>query len=279
MATSQYPNEALRKKLVVAGIPESEHSLDALAAKMPDFAVQAIEGVSADIVAELLLYFIAKGNVTLPIPSDKALLDLPWGSHVCQFYDGKDDLLKMLVPYFKQGLERNEACVWLVGDLTVEEARNALAAAVPDLDRFLKSGQMQIRHYTEFYTNADGTVKPPAELSDAFAAMGSTVSASGFEGLRASGSVSWVNDAESMSRFMDYETKVNLAIQNSRIMAVCTYPARAAAMCQCRELIHNHGKIFVKRGEWVHDKSKDAEKIEAVFASLTAQSHPANAGI
>jgi len=51
-------------------------------------------------------------------------------------------------------------------------------------------------------------------------------------------------------------------------MAVCTYPAKAAAMCGCRELIHNHGNIFVKRGEWVHDKSKDAEKIEAVFASL-----------
>ena len=78
-----------------------------------------------------------------------------------------------------------------------------------------------------------------------------------------------------MSRFMDYETKVNLAIQNSRIMAVCTYPAQAAALCRCRELIHNHGKIFVKRGEWVHDKSKDAEKIEAVFASLAAQSHAA----
>jgi len=48
------------------------------------------------------------------------------------------------------------------------------------------------------------------------------------------------------------------------------YPAKAAAMCGCRELIHNHGNIFVKRGEWVHDKSKDAEKIEAVFASLAA---------
>src|SRR4029079_3151182 len=102
--------------------------MDSLAAKMPDFAVRAVEGVSADIVAELLLYFIAKEIVTLPIASDKALLDMPWGSHVCQFYDGKDDLVEMLVPYFKQGLERNEACVWLVGDLTIEEARSALAA-------------------------------------------------------------------------------------------------------------------------------------------------------
>jgi hypothetical protein len=180
------------------------------------------------------------------------------------------------VPYFKQGLERNEACMWLVGDLTVEEARNALAAVLPDLQRFMDTGQMQIRHYTEFYTNTNGTMKPPAQLSDDFAAMGSTVRANGFQGLRASGSVSWVNDAESMSQFMNYETEVNLAIQNSRIMAVCTYPAQAATMGRCRELIHNHGKIFVKRGEWVHDKSKDAEKIEAVFTSLAAHSHAAN---
>ena len=200
----QFPNEALRKKLVTAGIPESEHSMDSLAAKMPDLELRAINGISVDMLAELLLYFVAKGIVVLPVASDKALLDLPWGSHVCQFYERKEDLVKMLVPYFKQGLDRNEACVWLVGDLTVEEARDALAAVVPNLERFMDTGQMQIRHYTEFYTNGDGTVKPAAQLSNDFAAMGSTVRANGFEGLRASGSVSWVNDSESMYRFMDY---------------------------------------------------------------------------
>jgi hypothetical protein len=174
----------------------------------------------------------------------------------------------MLVPYFKQGLEKNEACVWLVGDLTVEEARNALAAAVPSLERYMAKGQMQIVHYTALYTNPNGTVKPADQLSDQFAELGSTVTAKGFRGLRASGSVSWINNEESMSRFMDYETKVNCAIQDSRIMAVCTYPAQAAALQRSRELIHNHGKIYVKRGEWVHDHSRDAGNIEAVFASL-----------
>ena len=271
MKMSQYPNELLRKKLVVAGIPESEHSVESLAAKIPDLAGSLVQGLSADMMAELLLYLIAKGILTLPMASDKALLDMPWGSHVCQFYDTKEDQLNLLVPYFKQGLEKNEACVWIVGDLTIEEARRALAAVVPDLTRYMAKGQMQIRHYTEFYTNPNGSVKAPDELSDQFAAMGPAVTAQGYAGLRASGSVSWVDDAESMSRFMDYETKVNLAIQNSRIMAVCTYPATAATICRCRELIHNHGNIFVKRGEWVHDKSKDAEKIEAVFASLAAR--------
>jgi len=268
--TSLYPKELLRKKLVVAGIPESEHSLELLAARIPaDFKAQSFQGMSADMMAELLLYFIAKGIVTLPVASDKALLDMPWGSHVCQFYNQKEDLVKMLVPYFKQGLERNEVCAWLVADLTVEEATHALAAVVPKLEDHLASGQMLILHYTELYTNPNGTVKPAGQLSDEFAAMGSMVKAKGFAGLRASGSVSWVNNEESMSRFMDYETKVNCAIQDSRMMAVCTYPARAAALHRSRKLIHNHGKIFVKRGEWVHDNSKDAEKIEAVFASLT----------
>jgi hypothetical protein len=72
---------------------------------------------------------------------------------------------------------------------------------------------MQIRHYTEFYTNPDGTVKPADTLRDQFAEMGSTVRAEGFTGLGASGCVSWVDNYDAMSRFMDYETKVHCAIQ------------------------------------------------------------------
>src|SRR3984957_10926245 len=116
--TPQYPEALLRRKLVVAGIPESEHGAESLLARVPDFNARSFKGMSADMMAELLLYFIAKGIVTLPVADDKALLDLPWGSHVCQFYNHKDELTKLLVPYFKQGLEKNEACVWLVCDLT-----------------------------------------------------------------------------------------------------------------------------------------------------------------
>jgi len=143
-------------------------------------------------------------------------LKVPWGLHGCQFYNSKDDLLQMLVPYFKQGWKKIKPA-WLVGDLTVAEARGALAAVVPDLDRYMSSGQMQVRHYSELYTNSDGSVKSPDLLSDKFAEMELAVSANGFAGLRASGSVSWVKGEKSMTRFMDYETKVNA---RSRIPAI-----------------------------------------------------------
>ena len=39
--------------------------------------------------------------------------DIPWGTHLCQFYETPEDLTDILVPYFKAGLENNEYCMWV----------------------------------------------------------------------------------------------------------------------------------------------------------------------
>jgi hypothetical protein len=73
VSTSQYPNDLLCRKLIVAGIPASEHSVESLTGKMPaDLSGHSFQGMSVDAVAEVLLYFIAKGLVTLPVAVDKA---------------------------------------------------------------------------------------------------------------------------------------------------------------------------------------------------------------
>lgn len=76
------------------------------------------------------------------IPS---VVDLPWGSHLSQFYDSKQDLLDILIPYFKAGLENNEFCLWAVpAPLRVEEALAELGKAVPRLPEYLSAGQIKI---------------------------------------------------------------------------------------------------------------------------------------
>ena len=90
MSASPYPSRSVRDKLLVAGIPESEHVAAALTARMPaDFSTESYQDLSVDMIAELLLYFIAKGLVSQPVACEQALLDMPWGSHVCQFYEHK----------------------------------------------------------------------------------------------------------------------------------------------------------------------------------------------
>ena len=51
----------------------------------------------------------------------------PWGTHLCQFYKTKDDLLETLVPYFSEGLRNNEYCMWVTSEpLGTEEAKEAM---------------------------------------------------------------------------------------------------------------------------------------------------------
>jgi hypothetical protein len=38
---------------------------------------------------------------------------VPWGTHFCQFYETSQDLIEILVPYFKEGLQQNEFCMWV----------------------------------------------------------------------------------------------------------------------------------------------------------------------
>ena len=64
-----------------------------------------------------------------------------WGAHFCVFYETKQDLLEILVPYFEAGLTTNELCLWIVAPfefLSVTEAKEALTASLPDLPRYLE---------------------------------------------------------------------------------------------------------------------------------------------
>src|SRR3989339_438721 len=85
--------------------------------------------------------------------------EIPWGTHFCHFYETKDDLLDVLVPYFTAGLDSNEFCMWVVFDpLNEEEAKNALRRAVPEADRRLAAGDMEIVPHTEWHLK-DGAVE------------------------------------------------------------------------------------------------------------------------
>ena len=41
-----------------------------------------------------------------------AVGDAPWGTHFCFFYETKRDLLDILVPYFKAGLDKTNPVFW-----------------------------------------------------------------------------------------------------------------------------------------------------------------------
>jgi len=81
--------------------------------------------------------------------------DVPWGTHFCVFYQTKEDLIDILVPYFKAGLENNELCMWVTSEpLNVEDAKRALERVVKNLNDYLERGQIEILEYSQWYTKS-----------------------------------------------------------------------------------------------------------------------------
>ena len=55
--------------------------------------------------------------------------EIPFGTHFCQFYRTRQDLIDTLVPFFMAGLRNNELCLWVTSEpLRAAEAKAAMAA-------------------------------------------------------------------------------------------------------------------------------------------------------
>ncbi|KPJ66896.1 MAG: hypothetical protein AMJ45_03530, partial [Syntrophobacter sp. DG_60] len=121
--------------------------------------------------------------------------DAPWGTHFCLFYQTKKDLIDILVPYFKAGLENNEFCIWVTSQsLSEKEAKKAMRKAVPNFDRYLKRGQIEIIPYAKWYLK-DGTFNLKRILN-AWVDKLNQALAKDYDGMRVTGNTAWLEKGD-----------------------------------------------------------------------------------
>ncbi len=175
--------------------------------------------------------------------------DVGWGTHFCQFYRTAQDLLDILVPYFMAGLQNNEFCMWITSEpLGCEAARQALAEALPDLERYVEKGQIEILPHTDWYLRG-GTFDSPRVLGDWVSKL-ETARANGFDGLRLSGNTFWL-EKKDWQAFTDYEAAVDSVIGRYRMLAVCTYSLDCCAANEVLDVVRNHRFALVRReAQW-----------------------------
>jgi|GEM_PF-2405189 len=176
--------------------------------------------------------------------------EVPWGTHFCQFYQTHQDLLELLIPYFRAGLESNELCMWVTSEpLGVEDATKALRKAVPDLDRMIRRGQIEIIPHTEWYL-LGGTFDKDRILNGWVRKLNEAL-ARGYAGLRLSGDTLWL-EREDWQSFTDYEEVINSVLGNYRMLALCTCSTNKCGAGEVADVIANHEFALMKRGgEWV----------------------------
>jgi len=170
---------------------------------------------------------------------------VPWGTHFCQFYETANDLIDVLVPYFKAGLENNEFCMWVTSEpLSKEEAENAMRKAVPDFDKFLKKGQIEIVPHSEWYLK-DGDFDLQRVLDAWIEKLGKAL-AKGYDGIRVTGNTAWL-EKKDWKDFADYEEKVNSVIGKYRMIAICTYSLGRCGASEVLDVVRHHQFALIRR--------------------------------
>lgn len=196
--------------------------------------------------------------------------EAPWGTHFCQFYQTQDDLLEVLVPYFKAGLESNEFCMWITSEpLGAGEAEEALRRAMPDLDRYLDGGQLEILPYGEWYTKG-GTFDSQRVL-DGWLEKLKRALRRGLEGLRLSGNTFWLEKSD-WADFTDYEALINDVIGSYPMMALCTYCLDSCSAHEIIDVIKNHQFALINReGRWEMIQSEEQKRLSGALGESAAR--------
>ncbi|MFA6317212.1 MAG: PocR ligand-binding domain-containing protein [Elusimicrobiota bacterium] len=199
-----------------------------------------------------------------------AVSELPWGSHFCHFHQTKQDLLEVLVPYFKAGLRNNELCVWETsGSLGVEDARKALSKAVPDLPALIRKGQLFILPARRRSPKNGAADRAMFQRLDEAASMG-------FEGLRFA--------AQAVARKAGARTFVcpgTAALESRNAVAAFSYPRGAFDAAGLMEVVGKHRFALLKdSGTWKavegsaawtakDDLRRTEEKLQSLFDHMS----------
>ena len=166
------------------------------------------------------------------------LTNVGHGSHLCAFYETKDDLIDLVLPFFDAGSNRGELCVWMTPDSLATEEATAVVAQhhielYPGRALYMRASRFEREPIVSFWNE---------RLHKALAASRS--------GMRASGDAFWLQPAD-WRAFLDYEADLSAMIADKPITLLCTYPL---SVCKAGDLFEvacaHHVAIAKRKRAW-----------------------------
>lgn len=171
--------------------------------------------------------------------------EIPWGTHFCHFYETKQDLLDLLVPFFAAGLEDNEFCLWVVfHPLTIEEVRQAVTEQIPRGEHHLRCGNIEVHSNLDWFPG--GSQPDFGALAKRWNEKLSKAMNAGFEGVRANGNEAWVSNMHWLA-FASFEEHLNQTLKAQPAVVACTYPLLTNTASRVFEVARSHHFVIAKR--------------------------------
>ena len=202
-----------------------------------------------------------------------AVGDVPWGTHLCQFYESKADLLDILVAYYKAGLEDNEFCMLVTSEaLTSNDFLSIMRQAVPAFNDHLHKGDIEVVSYDEWYLKGD-----TFDMHDMRRVVHNWVEKlehalqHGYAGMRVSVDTAWLEKVD-WKVWPECEREIDKVIHDLRMMVLCPYALDHCGASTILEAVSLHQGALVRRqGHWVLVEHAELKEAKAALHRLNAQ--------
>jgi PAS domain S-box-containing protein len=199
----------------------------------------------------------------------EGLGDMGWGTHFCLFYDTKEDLLNILVPYVRAGLENHEFFLCVASPpLSTQEAQRAMHEAIPDFERYLAEGQIEIVSYRGWFLTG-GEFDTQQVLQNWIAKLNWAL-AKGYAGLRFLGDPSWL-DEQAWGSVPEFEKQLDLIVSNSQMLGLCAYALERCSAADVLDVVNHHQFTVAMRDRgWEHLESSELKRAHEEIRQLNA---------
>ena len=174
---------------------------------------------------------------------------MPWGSHICSYYQSTSQLQQLVISFLQVGLEDHEGCVWILPPWhTPTTAATAIQWVIPNVYDYLATAQLELMPSADWYGWPDpiNLERIVAEGREKIARMSAR-----FRGLRVAGDTSWAESPRQRAELVGYEGLVNEMVQAANILALCTYHAAHLTPPDMLDVFRNHQSVLLPTAlEW-----------------------------
>lgn len=175
-----------------------------------------------------------------------SLLKVGYGSHLCLIYENQEEQFATVIPFIKLGLERNEKCVYIADENTIETVTKAMKLAYFDLfTSSLTKGNLLMLTKTNSYLK-DGYFSPEKMIRFLKKSTDEAI-ASGYKGLQVTGEMTWMLAGDPGSeKLIEYEAKLNNFLPGSRACAMCQYNLKSFSDELMFDVFRTHPFVIYK---------------------------------
>lgn len=164
-------------------------------------------------------------------------------AHLYQFYRAVEDYVNVMSVFFRTGLAKGDACLWIINDaMNFDRVQLLATKLIPNYLMHVCTGQLTLMSAGDWYlSNQRFDQERAVRRGEQFVQKALD---RGYSRVRVSADVSVIPKRDRQA-FADYEKRIHQAIRLWPVIVVCAYPIFGVSLSETRVILDHHDHMLV----------------------------------